>query len=199
MRRITLIATGAAAAAGLALSGCGVAHGHHRAAGSPHHAATTAPAAAAFRYKELSFVPLDDMKVLPAGRHLYVNTDAELQSRRTYRDYPASVQVFYMPDSVGNLGIRVAQAKDGLRQQLGGRRLRFTVDRDIPVPGTVQSHLLAYTYVVNDHGTPVHFEQRDVDLGTAENPQYSLRVSWPARMGQEPAFARLLRTLRVSR
>lgn len=152
----------------------------------------------AYRYGPLSFMPFSNMRVLPASQKEQANAAIELLSRGDYRGYPQRIFIYSDPNSVGNIGIRLTQVKESLQQDLSGQQPRFTADHDITVAGSVQSHLLSYTYVNTDtDGTKVPMIQHDVLLATSHNPQYGLRISSPARMYRQDELQRLLRTLRI--
>lgn len=165
---------------------------------SPGSSKTAGQAAGTYRFQELSFTPFSNMRVLPDSQKDDGNAAAELMSRDDYRDYPQRIEIFYQQNSVGNIGIRLAQIKQGAKAELSSSQLQFTDDRDIKVAGTVQSHLLSYKYVdTDDDGTKITMVQHDVILGTARNPQYGLRISSPAPMYRPAELQRLLRTMRV--
>lgn len=200
MLRVTfkrMFASCAIACVAFSTAGCLGAHGDEK--GSPPSSSKPAgQAPGTYRFQELSFVPFSNMRVLPDSQKEDGNDAAELMSRDDYRDYPQRIEIFYQQDSVGSIGIRLAQIKQGAKAELSGSQLQFTDDRDITVPGTVQSHLLSYKYVdTADDGTKTTIVQHDVILGTATNPQYGLRISSPAPMYKPAEMQRLLRTMRV--
>lgn len=182
----------------VAFSSAGCVTGRQEGSQSTGPSKPTSQTPGMYRFGPLSFKPFPNMRVLPASEKELANAAAELQSRDDYREYPQRIYVFSDPNSVGNIGIRLSQIKQNVRAQLTGKGLRFTDDRDITVPGTVQAHLLSYTSVNTDtDGTKIPMIQHEILLATGHNPQYGLRVSSPTQMYRPAEMQQLLRTIRL--
>lgn len=203
VRYVKLIAT--AACATVAVSGCSALKPHDR----EQHKNITSPAPSTtkterqknvFKYQRIGFAVPSGFHRASAKEKDNGNAAVEFIGNKKVHGYTECIYLFSEPNSVGNIGMRVGQLKSSLEHYYEDQGLRYVVDKDISVPGAVQTHLLRSSFKSDgdDESPGFSVKQVDIDIATERNPQYGIQINGPEDVFDEQGVQQILRTLRVN-